>query len=327
MGRLAAACGACQRADGGRDDSRGRSLAAVTFVLLLAGSCCWAAVWRASSSRSTRAWSPAWSRRSRSTTSTRSTCCSWSTTRTRWREEQAALRAQFPKLIQVLTTGKRDGDNDHDFPPAKDLHLGVVTSDMGLRGVAASTDCAGLATTACCRTAQRDAAGLPASYPPFLSFRPASNTPTQIATDFACVAMVGTGGCGFEHQLEAPLKALWPSVDPMPNPDGTQPHHVPGDPTPASGVLGHGDAENAGFLRNDPTQGLSLIAIIVRHRRGGLLGLRHPTTSRRTPTSTRTTRCCEQGMNVRCHFNQQACTRSSATSTASRRCARATRTW
>ena len=46
-------------------------------------------------------------------------------------EEQAALRTQFAHLIEVLTTGDRNGDGKADFPPAKDVHLGVVTSDMG----------------------------------------------------------------------------------------------------------------------------------------------------------------------------------------------------
>ena len=60
------------------------------------------------------------------------------------REEQAALRTQFAQLIEVLTTGDRDGDGVNDFPPAKDLHLGVVSSDMGLLGVDGVDDCSGL---------------------------------------------------------------------------------------------------------------------------------------------------------------------------------------
>src|SRR5688572_25247262 len=44
-------------------------------------------------------------------------------------EEQASLREQFPRLISVLTTGERaDGST---FPAARELHLGVVSSDMG----------------------------------------------------------------------------------------------------------------------------------------------------------------------------------------------------
>lgn len=47
---------------------------------------------------------------------------------------QAALRAQFPKLIQTLASGQRtDGST---FPAFTDLHLGVVSVDMGLVGVA-----------------------------------------------------------------------------------------------------------------------------------------------------------------------------------------------
>src|SRR5689334_5874803 len=50
-------------------------------------------------------------------------------------QEQESLSKEFPKLIKVLTTGDRnqDGDNmdETDFAPAKDLHLGVVSSDLG----------------------------------------------------------------------------------------------------------------------------------------------------------------------------------------------------
>src|ERR1700748_677474 len=49
--------------------------------------------------------------------------------------EQGSLKDQFPSVIKVLTTGYRfDGDPD-PFPPVKDLHVGVVSSDMGIPGV------------------------------------------------------------------------------------------------------------------------------------------------------------------------------------------------
>src|SRR5262245_27685125 len=50
------------------------------------------------------------------------------------RQEQAALREQFPRLIEALTTGrKRNGES---FSAVKDMHLGVVSTDMGLSGIA-----------------------------------------------------------------------------------------------------------------------------------------------------------------------------------------------
>ena len=58
------------------------------------------------------------------------------------REEQEALRRELPKLIQGLTSGLRsDGST---FAPAKDLHLGVVSSDMGLIGIQGIPGCDGL---------------------------------------------------------------------------------------------------------------------------------------------------------------------------------------
>src|SRR5205085_6258230 len=49
--------------------------------------------------------------------------------------EQKSLREQFPVVIRVLTTGQRTPGDPSPFPPAKDLHVGIVTSDMGLPGV------------------------------------------------------------------------------------------------------------------------------------------------------------------------------------------------
>ena len=55
-------------------------------------------------------------------------------------QEQANFAEQLPKLVRILTTGDNDknGDGkiseDETFTPARDLHIGVVTSDMGLSG-------------------------------------------------------------------------------------------------------------------------------------------------------------------------------------------------
>ena len=49
--------------------------------------------------------------------------------------EQASLKTQFPNVIKVLTTGKRNDADPDPFPPVKNLHVGVVSSDMGIPGV------------------------------------------------------------------------------------------------------------------------------------------------------------------------------------------------
>ena len=182
------------------------------------------------------------------------------------REEQASLRAQFPALVRALTSGDPDQDGTQDFPAVEDLHLAVVSSDMGLVGIQGIPGCEGLGDDGIMQSTPDPALqGCQPSYPRFLSYTANVDDPAQTATDFGCIASLGTEGCGFEQQLEATLKALWPSVDIDPE-TGSQiePNRILflGDINGA-GQLGHGDLENMGFLRNDPVQGVSLIVIIL----------------------------------------------------------------
>lgn len=85
--------------------------------------------------------------------------------------------------------------------------------------------------------------GCAGSYPAFLSFR-FGDDPAAFADDVACVATVGTNGCGFQQPLEAALKALTPSTS---------------STTFAEGTRGHGDVESSGFLR--PTAYLALVML------------------------------------------------------------------
>jgi hypothetical protein len=186
------------------------------------------------------------------------------------KEEQTALAVQFPRLIQALTTGDRDLDGKVDFRPAKDLHLGVVSSNMGVAG--ALTDdpsCDGHGDDGVLLHRATDAS-LPScladAYPSFLSYRADGGDPTRTAGDFGCIAALGTTGCGFEQQLEASLKALWPSLDATGAPHAPPLH---GPFLGATGSLqgpdgqGHGDRENAGFLRSGVGTESSLLAIIM----------------------------------------------------------------
>ena len=169
------------------------------------------------------------------------------------KEEQASLRREFPKLIQVLTTGERPGQAA--FSPVKDLHLAVVSTDMGLVGVDGVTGCTGFGDDGVMNNAPN--ASVPncqASYPRFLTYLEGVDDPTRTANDFACISTLGTEGCGFEQPLESALKALWPSAD--------ERVRFLGDAT-GFGTLGRGDAENLGFLRGTESQGSSLLAIIV----------------------------------------------------------------
>jgi hypothetical protein len=185
------------------------------------------------------------------------------------REEQAALREQFPRLIRALTTGDSDSDGRLDFAPARDLHLGVVSSDMGLVGVpnpqliaCTPTGDDGLLLHSAPAPVME---GCQEDYPTFLTYQTPDSDPAMVASQFGCIASLGTAGCGFEQQLEAALKALWPSRDSegMPNvaPSGG-PFLAEAD-ADAGDSSGHGDRENEGFLRNDVRAGTSLIVIVL----------------------------------------------------------------
>jgi hypothetical protein len=151
----------------------------------------------------------------------------------------------------------------------KDLHLGVVSSDMGLVGIPDIDKCDGLGDDGIMNPREGWMIGPPPEVPGcqatyqsrFLSYRAGVDDPAQTANDLACTAMLGEDGCGFEQQLESALKALWPKVDPMPV-NGRNRITFLGDAS-GFGVTGHGDNANAGFLRNDPVTGLSLIAIVM----------------------------------------------------------------
>lgn len=175
-------------------------------------------------------------------------------------EEQSLLSGEFPRLVRVLATGDKDDDGEQDFPPVKDLHVGVVSSDMGAGGWTGQVGCSddadgddGVLRT----TGNTTISGCGPTYPKWLEFMPGATVDpgavAAFAEDFTCVARMGTGGCGFEQQLEAILKALTPS-DARKCPP-TNSYCVFRDNTSGQGDR---DSGNRGFLRDD-----SLLAIIV----------------------------------------------------------------
>jgi hypothetical protein len=130
-------------------------------------------------------------------------------------EEQANLARNFPRLIEALK-------NMPAGPP--DLHLGVVSSDLGAGNAALAGPC-GSSVGDRGVLQVRDGCGLDAAKGRFL-ISEAGGTNTNFTGDisdvFACLAELGTGGCGYEHQLQSVRLAL-------------------------SGFV----AENNGFLRSD----------------------------------------------------------------------------
>ncbi|MDW8361817.1 MAG: hypothetical protein RMK74_05420 [Myxococcales bacterium] len=164
-------------------------------------------------------------------------------------EEQDSLSDQFPRLVRVLTSGDRNGDGLQDFQPARSLHIGVISSDMGTGGFRVPTcNESNFGDDGRLRDWGRRRSDCPAMprtgrYETFLDYTPDIN-PDDAARDVTCIAAMGTGGCGFEQQLEAVLKAITPASSPLRFQMGT---------------TGHADGANAGFLRPDSVLALILV--------------------------------------------------------------------
>lgn len=126
-------------------------------------------------------------------------------------QEQEALAANFPRLIEELMA-----PSNPDHNPVTDLHVGIVSTDLGAAGFDLSTCGGGLlgfeaGDDGRLRNTPSSAGdGCAASYPTFLSrVRNQADYPlAQMGQDFRCLATLGTRGCGFEQQIEAARKAL-----------------------------------------------------------------------------------------------------------------------
>lgn len=169
------------------------------------------------------------------------------------REEQQKLQVQLERLVRILTTGdlNQDGDNsdEGDFEPVGSLHLGVISTDMGTYGVrdapAPNDSCNDegddgrlLKNVGAPRAMDAECMGLETEA--YQVFEPEDGADVgaeadRVATEFGCVAIRGTGGCGLEQQLEAMLKAV--------TPEDSEIEFVEGK--------GRGTGSNDGFVRDD----------------------------------------------------------------------------
>lgn len=229
------------------------------------------------------------------------------------RQEQGALRSQFPKLIETLTTGVKS--NKETFPPVRDLHLGVVSTDMGLAGIQNNypqcndnrhINLGG--DDGILQHPGNTGPGCASTYLPWLSYVEGNDT-TQVARDFGCIANLGTSGCGFEQQLEAGLKALWPKVytDKDGNTYAPDKNPILFLATPMGDRYGHGDVSaemggNGGFLRNNAVEGLSLIAIIIVSDEEDCSA---KNTALFKQTSDPTDPLYKEGINLRCYYHPE----------------------
>lgn len=176
----------------------------------------------------------------------------------------ANLAANLSVLIDTLTNPPRDAmTGTPRYPPVRDLHVGVVSSDLGTPGSVVPS-CAngdrgddgllnptrnGLALRAHLPWTTAPAGRRPMrcttdrdQYPSFLAFDaaridPAQTYQTGFRDDFVCTAYLSTGGCELEQQLESVYRALVVH----------NPRAMPGNTDP-----------NAGFVRDE-----ALLAIVM----------------------------------------------------------------
>lgn len=116
-------------------------------------------------------------------------------------EEQANLARNFPRLINELK------NLPMGFP---DLHLGVVSSDLGA-GSKMTGDACGMPMGDGAVLQVRSGCGLDPKNGRYLISEnggSSNNFDGDIANVFACLAKLGTDGCGFEHQLQSVRMAL-----------------------------------------------------------------------------------------------------------------------
>jgi hypothetical protein len=175
-------------------------------------------------------------------------------------QEQDLLRAEIPRMITILASGNRDGDPELEFTPVRSMHVGIITSDLGAGNEPPPPNdvpsCnSGLGDDGILRNTSRGGTGCSTTYPSrVFDFAQATDDPATFAAEVGCVADLGTGGCGFEQQLEATLKALSPA--------GPTDFVAAGYAAPAffgntRGHAGPGGA-NEGFLRAE-----SALAIVL----------------------------------------------------------------
>jgi hypothetical protein len=178
------------------------------------------------------------------------------------REEQANLITEIPRLVRILASGDSDGDGMQNFPPVNSLHVGIVSSDMGSGNQMNVRTCTpGLGDDGILRARSASAtAPCMATYPSgTFEFMNGQNTDAFAAT-VGCVAAIGTTGCGFEQQLESPLKALTPSnPEPWTRAGYTPPRFYDAASGLPNRLAGHGTGANNGFIRQNSALAVVLV--------------------------------------------------------------------
>lgn len=154
-------------------------------------------------------------------------------------EEQVSFALELPRFLNGLVTGVRPDGTTAE--PVTDIHVGVVSTDMGVGGASVFT-CEDRDGDDGILQTVTDASGCPSTHPPFLAFR--GGDTNEFVARASCASSLGTSGCGFEQPLEAMLKALTPSTSSVIFEEGT---------------TGHADGANLGFRR----AGAALLVVVL----------------------------------------------------------------
>lgn len=188
-------------------------------------------------------------------------------------DEQRLLAEQLPNMIRGFASGDVNGDGQQDHPKAN-MHVGVISTDMGVHPGSNVTGCTRFGDDALLRS-RTDCPPSPLGY---LAYAPESGVePVAFGEQVGCQTQLGISGCGMEQQLEAVLKALTKSSSPL---------------RFSMGTLGHGDGPNAGFLRDD-----SVLAIVIVTDEDDCS---FPETSVGLADSSRSGPYADAGLNYRC---------------------------
>ena len=99
----------------------------------------------------------------------------------------------------LIDVGDLDGDDQQDFPPARDLHVGIVSSDLAALGSNDVYKCEGPGDDGQLQHTSSSDPDCHASYPPFISYLAGASDAATVARDLGCLAVLGTEGCGMER--------------------------------------------------------------------------------------------------------------------------------
>lgn len=117
-------------------------------------------------------------------------------------DEQDLLAAGLPAFVDSLTSGATHA-------PATDLHLGVLSADVGANGIPGCTDVGdGGILLHAPNPADPDCS---AGYPPWLAWQEGAPAAGE---DFACIAVIGEGRCGWEQPFASVSLAVGQNAEP-----------------------------------------------------------------------------------------------------------------